>query len=81
MRRHLLVVSEKKIKMLKTKFGRRIELSIIGGATIFFVNNLHTITNICIKQGLIIFNIVGVMLRTDDARRLDTGCRTLSTIL
>ena len=42
MRRHLLVVSEKKIKMLKTTFAQTKKLSIIGGATIIFAHNLHT---------------------------------------
>ena len=68
MRRHLLVVSEKKIKMLETSFAAT-ELSIIGGATIFFCEQPTYITNICIQQGLILFNTVGVMLRTDDAGR------------
>ena len=63
MRRHLLVVSEKKIKLLK----------------IVFEHNLYThITNICIQYGLIIVNTVGVMLRTDDAghRTMDAGPST-----
>ena len=35
------MVSEKKIKMLKTTFTPA-ELGFIGGATIFFAQNLHT---------------------------------------
>ena len=63
--RHYLLVSEKKIKMLKTSFAAA--KSIIGGATIFF--NLH------IYNKYIIFNTVEVMLCTDDAGRwiLDAG--------
>ena len=82
MRRHLVVVSEKKIKMLKT-VGPRIELSFIDGATIFFCAQPTYITNICIQQGLTIFNTVGVMLRTDDAGHWTPvdGRRTLNTIL
>ena len=77
MRRHLLVVSEKKIKMLKTTFAHA--KSITGGATIIFCAQPTYITNICIQQGLIIFNTVGVMLRTDDAghRTMDAGRWTL----
>ena len=72
MRRHLLVVSEKKIKILKTTFAHAKSSSIIGGATIIFCAQPTYITNICIQQGLIIFNTVGLMLRTDD-----TGHRTM----
>ena len=74
MRRHLLVVSEKKIKMLKSAFGTT-KRHIIGGATIPFCAQTAHITNICMKSGLIIFNTLAVMLRTDDAgrRTLDAG--------
>ena len=76
MRRHLLVVSEKKIKMLKIAFGTT--KSITGGATITFCTQTAHITNICMKSGLIIFNTLAVTLRTDDAgrRTLDAGRRT-----
>ena len=47
MRHHLLVDSEKKIKMLKTTFAPT-ELSITGGATIFlrttYIHNLYMYT-------------------------------------
>ena len=78
MRRHLLVVSEKKIKMLKSAFGTTKKASITGGATIPFCAQTAHIKNICMKSGLIIFNTLAVMLRTDDAgrRTLDAGCRT-----
>ena len=68
MRRHLLVVSEKKIKMLKTALG----------ATITFCAQTAHITNICMKSGLIIFNTLAVTLRTDDTGHWtqDTGRRT-----
>ena len=47
MRRHLLVVSEKKIKMLKTAFGTgHKKSSITGGATITFCAQTAHITNI-----------------------------------
>ena len=77
MRRHLLVVSEKKIKMLKIVFGTT-KSSITGGATITFCTQTAHITNICMKSGLIIFNTLAVTLRTDDAgrRTLDAGRRT-----
>ena len=41
MRRHLLVVSEKKIKMLKTTFAHAKSSSIIGGATIIFMRTTY----------------------------------------
>ena len=41
MRRHLLVVSEKKIKMLKTAFVAKKKSSILGGVTIIFC--AHTV--------------------------------------
>ena len=66
MRRHLLVVSEKKIKMLKKCFWHHKKTSITGGATIPFCAQTAHITNICMKLGLIIFNTLAVMLRTDD---------------
>ena len=69
MRRHLLVVSEKKIKMLKTGFGTK-KSSITGVATITFCAQTAYITNICMKSGLIIFNTLAVTLRTDDAGRM-----------
>ena len=52
--------------------------SITGGATIPFCAQTAHITNICMKSGLIIFNTLAVMLRTDDAgrRTQDTGRRT-----
>ena len=65
MRRHLLAVSKKKIKMLKTAFGAT--KSITGGATITFCAQTAHITNICMKLVLIIFNTLAVTLRTDDA--------------
>ena len=43
--------------------------SITGGATIPFCAQTAHITNICMKSGLIIFNTLAVMLRTDDAGR------------
>ena len=62
MRHHLLVVSEKKIKML----------SFIAGAKIFFcVQPTYIHNKYMYRIRAYIFNIVGVMLRTDDAR-----CRT-----
>ena len=78
MRRHLLVVSEKNIKMLKKCFWHHKKASITGGATIPFCVQTAHITNICMKSGLIIFNTLAVMLRTDDAgrRTQDTGRRT-----
>ena len=65
MRRHLLAVSEKKFKMLKTAVGAT--KSITGGATITFCTQTVHITNICMKSGLIILNTLAVTLRTDDA--------------
>ena len=82
MRRHLLVVSEKKIKMLKPTFAPA-RVKFYRWRHNFFCAQPTYITNICIQQGLIIFNTVGVMLRTDDAGRWtpDDGRRTLNTIL
>ena len=56
-------------------------LSIIVGTTIIFCTQPTYITNICIQLGLIIFNTLGVMLRTDDAghRIMDAGRRTQDT--
>ena len=73
MRCHLLLVSEKKIKILRTAFATK-KSSIVGGATITFCTQTAHITNICMKSGLIIFNTLAVTLRTDDA-----GCRTQDT--
>ena len=53
MRRQLLVVSEKKIKMLKTAFAQIKKLSIIGGATIFFAHNVCTYQIYVYNKGLI----------------------------
>ena len=54
MRSHLLVVSEKKIKILKTTYAPPpIELSFIGGATIFFAHNLHTYQIYVYNKGLL----------------------------
>ena len=90
MRRHLLVVSEKKIKRLKTNLPPHRVKFYRWRHNIFCAQPTY-ITNICIQyKGLIIFNTVGVMLRTDDARRrtmdarhrtMDNGHRTLNTIL
>ena len=79
MRRHLLVVSEKEIKMLKTTYApppHRVKF--YRWRHNIFCSQPTYISNICIQQGLIIFNTVGVMLRTDDAGQwtLDTGRRT-----
>ena len=78
MRRHLLVVSGKKIQMLKTAFFAT--KSQVGGATITFCAQTVHITNICMKSGLIIFNTLAVTLCTDDAgsRTRDAGRMTLS---
>ena len=78
MRRHLLAVSEKKIKMLKTAFGATKKSSITGGTTITFCAQTAHITNICMKSGPNIFNTLAVTLRTDDAGHWtqDTGRRT-----
>ena len=80
MRRHLLVVSEKKIKMLKC-FWHHKKSSITGGATITFFAQTAHITNICMKSGLIIFNTLAVTLRIDEAgrRTLDAGHWTQDT--
>ena len=67
MRRHLLVVLEKKNKMLKTAFGATKSQVLQVGATITFCAQTAHITNICMKSGLIIFNTLAVTLRTDDA--------------
>ena len=77
MRRHLLVVSEKKIKMLKSAFGTTKRQVLQVAPPYLFAHKLRT-TNICMKLGLIIFNTLAVMLRTDDAgrRTLDAGRRT-----
>ena len=74
MRRHLLVVSEKKIQMLKSAFGTTKRQVLQVAPPYLFAH----ITNICMKSGLIIFNTLAVMLRTDDAgcRTLDAGRRT-----
>ena len=82
MRRHLLVVSEKKIEMLKTMFAPHRVKFYRWSHNIFYAQPTY-ITNIYIQKGLIIYNTVGVMLRTDDARRRtpDDGRRTLNTIL
>ena len=80
MRRHLLVVSEKKITMLKSGFGITKKASITGGTTIPFCAQTAHITNICMKSRLIIFNTLAVRLRTEDAgrRTLNAGRMTLS---
>ena len=67
MGRHLLVVSEKKLKMLKTTFAHAKKLSITCDASITFCTQTAHITNICMKSGLIIFNTLAVMLGTDTA--------------
>ena len=72
MRRHLLVISEENIKMLKTIFCPSNKLSIIGGTTITFCAQTARITNICTKSGLIIFNTLAVTLRTNTRRTQDT---------
>ena len=76
MRRHLLVVSEKKIKMLKSAFGTT-KRQVLQVAPPYLAQTAR-ITNICMKSGLIIFNTLVVMLCTDDAgrRTLDAGRRT-----
>ena len=64
MRRHLLVVSEKKIKMLKTTVApHRVKYyrwrhNIFSRTT--YIHNKY----ICIQYLLSIFNTMGVMLRT-----------------
>ena len=75
MSRHLLAVSEKKIKMLKCFWGHK-KSSITGGATITFCAQTAHITNICMKSGLIIFNTSAVTLRIRRRRTLDAGRRT-----
>ena len=69
-----MVVSEKKIKMLKNIFEPH-RVKYYRWRHNIFCAQLTYITNICIQQGLIIFNTVGVMLRTDDTRRrtIDAG--------
>ena len=78
MRRQLFLVSEKKIKMLKTTFAPN-RVKFYRWCHNIFCARPTYITNICIQQGLIIFNTVGVMLRTDDAghRTPDDGRRTM----
>ena len=70
---HLLAVSEKKIKILKTAFVAI--KSITDAATITFCTQTAHITNICMKSGLIMFNTLALTLRTDNAGRrpLDAG--------
>ena len=63
MRRHLLVVSEKKSKMLKATFAQAKYYR--WRHNIFWAQPTY-ITNICIQSGFIIFNTVRVMLRTND---------------
>ena len=77
MRRHLLVVLEKKIQMLKNCFWGHKKSSITGGATITFCAQTAHITNICMKSGLITFNTLAVTLRTDDAGRMTLSPTTL----
>ena len=52
MRRHLLVVSEKNIKMLKTNFCHRTKRIIIGGTTITSCRSPTCITNMYVTLGL-----------------------------
>ena len=75
MKRHLLVVSVKKIKMLKSAFGTtKRQVLQVAPPYLFCAQTAH-MTNICMKSGLIIFNTLAVTLRTDDAghRTLDAG--------
>ena len=70
MRHHLLVVLEKKIKMLKLLLSPQ-KKSITGCATITLCTQTVHITNICTKSGLIIFNTIAVTLHTDTRRKQD----------
>ena len=63
MRRHLLVVSEKKIKMLKIAFGATRRQVLQVAPPYLFAH----ITNICMKSGLIILNTLAVTFHRDDA--------------
>ena len=77
MRHHRLVVSEKKIKMLKLVLPPH-RIQYYRWCHNIFCKQPTYITNIREQQGLTIFNSVGVMLRTDDAGRwtLDAGPQT-----
>ena len=74
MRRNLLVVSEKKIKMLKLLLPMQ-KVKYYRWRHNNFCAQPTYITNIGIQSGLIIFNNVGVTLHTDDAGRgtMDAG--------
>ena len=80
MRRHLPVVSEKKIEMLKTTFAPAQSKVLQVVPQYFFANNLQYIHNKYMYTIRAYYlNTVAVMLRTDDARRRtsDNGCRTM----
>ena len=81
--RHLLVVSEKKIKMLKTSFAATKRLSIFGGATIFFANNLHTYQIYVYNKGLlssILWQLCSAQTTPDTGHRTpDAGRWTMDT--
>ena len=92
MRRHLLVVSVKKIKMLKTPLQMQKVKYYRWGHNNFLPQPTY-ITNIYVYNKGLLSSILWTcapMLRTDDATRqtmdarhrtMDTGRRTLSTIL
>ena len=75
MRCHLLLVSEKKIKMLKPTFATQKVKYYRWRQITFFAHTAH-ITNICMKSGLIIFNTLAVTLRTGTCMTQDAGHRT-----
>ena len=59
---------KKEITMLKTAFFPR-RVKYYRWCTVTFCTQPTYMTNICIQKGLIIFNIVGAMLCTDNAGR------------
>ena len=71
MRHHLLVGSEKKIKILKSAFGTTKRQVLQVAPPYLFAH----IKNICIKSALIILNTLAVTLRR--MHTLDAGRRTL----
>ena len=67
MRRHLVVVSEKKIKMLKTSFPPHRVLKYYRWHHNIFLRTTYIHNKYMYTPRAYIFNTVGVMLRTDDA--------------